>query len=229
MTPPTRQLESTLKLNGGSMKRLILIAAAGTVVLGLSSGGIVSAAPKTYANCTQLNRDYSGGVAIDDATSRKYYEAGWHYPAVGRALYLANKKLDRDKDGLVCERWNKRNGATPVEPGATPEASSSPSPSPTEQIVVLPTGNTFLDVLLKGLVDTKKVNQAEVTYIWVVLNTFKSNPLTFCVAYSRPAQKEELLNAALTDEQLTKSSIDPSRKDAIRGYLTTFIPIICSR
>ncbi len=211
------------------MKKLALTAAVCVALAGSLGTGVASAAPKKYANCKQLNKQYDGGVAIDDATSSAYYRAGWRYPAVGRALYLANKKLDRDRDGIVCEQWDKKNGDSPVEPGEAVEASPSPSPSPSGEVVVLPTGNRFLDVLLQGLAETGKVNQAEVTYLWVILNTFKSKPLTFCVAYNNPAQKEELLNASGSDEQLTKSGVDLSRKAALRDYLVTLIPIICAR
>lgn len=46
---------------------------------------------KTYANCTEINKKYKGG-----ATKYK--------PFVSKALYEANKKSDRDKDLIACER-----------------------------------------------------------------------------------------------------------------------------
>lgn len=51
----------------------------------------VDAAAKSYKNCTELNKDYKGGKT-------KYK------PYVSKSLYDANKKLDRDKDYIACEK-----------------------------------------------------------------------------------------------------------------------------
>ena len=61
-----------------------------------------NAAAKVFKNCTELNRVYPGGVAIPGAvnaggTTKKV-------PKSNKALYLANKKSDRDKDGVACEK-----------------------------------------------------------------------------------------------------------------------------
>lgn len=62
-----------------------------------------NAATKTYKNCTELNKAYKGGVArasnITNKGGKTYYK-----PYVSKALYDANKKMDRDKDFIACER-----------------------------------------------------------------------------------------------------------------------------
>ena len=60
------------------------------------------AAAKVFKNCTELNKVYPGGVALPGAvnsggTTKKE-------PKYNKALYLANKKSDRDKDGIACEK-----------------------------------------------------------------------------------------------------------------------------
>jgi hypothetical protein len=62
-----------------------------------------SVAPKKYGNCSTLNKDYPGGVA----KSSKWVNKGSKIkqkPTVNAKVYDLNKSLDRDKDGLACER-----------------------------------------------------------------------------------------------------------------------------
>lgn len=58
---------------------------------------------KTYKNCTALNKDYKGGVSKSKSTKNKGGKTKYK-PYVSKALYDANKKSDRDKDGIACER-----------------------------------------------------------------------------------------------------------------------------
>ena len=76
------------------MKRLLRIAAS-TMVLTLSLASSLSA--MTYKNCTELRKAYPKGVA-KDAKSAQTTGA-----TVNAKVYNANKKSDRDKDGITCE------------------------------------------------------------------------------------------------------------------------------
>lgn len=56
-----------------------------------------------YKTCTLMNRKHLGGVAQSYSSRNK--GAGMNYIArVDPALYKANIKLDKDKDGIACER-----------------------------------------------------------------------------------------------------------------------------
>ena len=60
------------------------------------------AAAKKFKNCTELNKVYPGGVALPGAVN-----AGGttkQTPMYDKKLYEANKKSDRDKDGIACEK-----------------------------------------------------------------------------------------------------------------------------
>ncbi len=65
-----------------------------------------SAKPRVFANCSQLNSVYPHGVgtttARDKGTSKSFR------PVTNfkrdNALYQANKKSDRDRDGIACEK-----------------------------------------------------------------------------------------------------------------------------
>lgn len=59
--------------------------------------------PKRYSNCTSLNRDYAAGVA-QSASSRNKGNRIRLKPVVNAAVYKLNRALDRDRDGLVCEK-----------------------------------------------------------------------------------------------------------------------------
>ncbi len=64
-----------------------------------------------YKNCQALNAKYPGGVAksakaTNTKTAKgKLVAAESNYqPKVNKSLYAKNKGLDRDKDGVACER-----------------------------------------------------------------------------------------------------------------------------
>ena len=61
-----------------------------------------NAAAKKFKNCTELNKVYPGGVAKPGAANKG--GATKKEPTVNAALYKANIKSDRDKDGIACEK-----------------------------------------------------------------------------------------------------------------------------
>ncbi|WP_252503171.1 excalibur calcium-binding domain-containing protein [Sporosarcina sp. Marseille-Q4943] len=61
------------------------------------------AAPAKFKNCTELNKTYSGGVA----KNAKVKNVGGNTkfkPFVSAEIYNAHTKMDRDKDGIACEK-----------------------------------------------------------------------------------------------------------------------------
>jgi hypothetical protein len=67
-----------------------------------SLGIPANAAAKKFKNCTELNKVYPGGVALPGAVNAG--GATKKEPKYDKALYNANKKSDRDKDGIACEK-----------------------------------------------------------------------------------------------------------------------------
>jgi hypothetical protein len=59
-------------------------------------------AAKKFKNCTELNKVYPGGVAKPGAINRG--GATKKEPKYDLKLYTANKKSDRDSDGIACEK-----------------------------------------------------------------------------------------------------------------------------
>ena len=64
-----------------------------------------AASPKAvaYKNCTELNKVYKGGVARS-ATVKNVGGKTKYTPFVSQVIYDLNKKSDRDKDLIACER-----------------------------------------------------------------------------------------------------------------------------
>jgi len=70
------------------------------LVIGMSQ--TTYAAAKKFKNCTELNKVYPGGVAKPGAVNKG--GATKKEPTIDAALYKANIKSDRDKDGIACEK-----------------------------------------------------------------------------------------------------------------------------
>jgi hypothetical protein len=82
------------------MKRLIIVSISLGLVLSVTPSS--QAAAKVFKNCTELNKVYPGGVALPGAVNAG--GATKKEPKYDKALYNANKKSDRDKDGIACEK-----------------------------------------------------------------------------------------------------------------------------
>jgi opacity protein-like surface antigen len=82
------------------MKRLLALAI--SVAIAMSVMQSSQAVTKVFKNCTELNKVYPGGVAMPGAINSGGITK--KAPKYNKALYLANKKSDRDKDGIACEK-----------------------------------------------------------------------------------------------------------------------------
>lgn len=61
------------------------------------------AAPVKFKNCKELNKTYPGGIA-KNAKIRNKGGKTKYTPSVSLEIYNENMGLDRDKDGIACER-----------------------------------------------------------------------------------------------------------------------------
>jgi hypothetical protein len=82
------------------MKRFTFISFFLVLTLGIVPES--NAATKTFKNCTELNKVYPGGVALPGAVNKG--GSTKLTPKYDKKLYTANKKSDRDKDGIACEK-----------------------------------------------------------------------------------------------------------------------------
>jgi len=85
------------------VKKIIAIGCIGLFsVAGLSSPA--DAAVKTFANCTAMHKQFKGGVGKPGARDNRASGTAKFAPHRSLAWYNANSKMDRDKDGIACER-----------------------------------------------------------------------------------------------------------------------------
>ena len=83
----------------------LAVIALGATVAPAPASATASPAAREFPNCTALQRVYPGGVAVSAAAKNRTVRAGVTYaPRVSAALYRANAKSDRDRDGVACER-----------------------------------------------------------------------------------------------------------------------------
>ena len=82
------------------MRKLIKVVVCLALTLAIVSPS--HAAAKTFKNCTELNKVYPGGVALPGAVNKGGNTK--QTPKFSKKLYEANKKSDRDKDGIACEK-----------------------------------------------------------------------------------------------------------------------------
>ncbi|AGX02852.1 excalibur calcium-binding domain-containing protein [Bacillus infantis] len=74
-----------------------------SVSFSMNAEAKTTSAAKTYKNCTELNKDYKGGVARSSSAKNKGGKTKYK-PYVSQALYDANKSKDRDGDSIACEK-----------------------------------------------------------------------------------------------------------------------------
>jgi hypothetical protein len=89
------------------MKKGIAMLLSLILVMGFMGSVQVEAATKvtlkTYKNCTEINKVYPGGIARASTVKNKGGKTKYK-PFANQKLYDLNKKSDRDKDLIACER-----------------------------------------------------------------------------------------------------------------------------
>jgi len=88
-------------------KKLAAAAALGLVVTALGATPAEAGATGIYKNCTKLNHKYPHGVGkarAHDQTSGTPVRNFKHSTKLYKTAMNHNKGLDRDKDGIACEK-----------------------------------------------------------------------------------------------------------------------------
>lgn len=104
-----RSAEPAKALSTNASRRARLTSAAAAIALCAASPALfaptAAAATPHYRNCAQLNAHYKHGVGKKGARDKV---SGRTKPvttfAVNNTVYTANRTLDRDKDGIACEK-----------------------------------------------------------------------------------------------------------------------------
>jgi Excalibur calcium-binding domain len=84
-------------------RALAVLVVSATLTMGFP--GAADATARSYGDCTSLRRAYANGVAQSWSTAQ-HPSPFWiriRPPAVSSSVYAANRRLDRDRDGIACE------------------------------------------------------------------------------------------------------------------------------
>jgi hypothetical protein len=65
--------------------------------------GVPAEAATSFKNCTEMHKTYKHGVGRPGAKDKTSGTPVTNFK-VSKALYDANTKSDRDKDGIACEK-----------------------------------------------------------------------------------------------------------------------------
>ncbi|GAA0565227.1 hypothetical protein GCM10010172_55930 [Paractinoplanes ferrugineus] len=85
--------------------KIVQIAVATTTAIGIAAPAQAAPPePISYPNCATLNAVYKHGVAKEGAVDKTATGKPVTTFLVYRAAYLKNTRLDRDKDGVACEK-----------------------------------------------------------------------------------------------------------------------------
>jgi len=82
------------------MKKSIVAA---MLAVALIANGPLPAQAAKFKNCTAVNKVHKGGVAKSIGVVNKGGKTKFE-PIVDAKLYKAIKSMDRDKDGIACEK-----------------------------------------------------------------------------------------------------------------------------
>ena len=87
------------------MKKLLIVIFALSF---LGASPVYAAPTQSFKNCAALNKVYEGGVAMNkkatNRNSKGQPQKSNFTPFVSKKIYNTNKRLDRDKDNIACER-----------------------------------------------------------------------------------------------------------------------------
>jgi hypothetical protein len=83
------------------MKRAAIALVVLSTLAAVPAGSASASAPATkFKNCTAVNKKYPNGVAKSRAAANQQKNR----PHVSAKIYRANIKMDRDRDGSICEK-----------------------------------------------------------------------------------------------------------------------------
>ena len=86
------------------MRRLSAVVCTVALWFGLATPAVAATHARHFKNCTDMHKTYKGGVALPKAKDRRAHGHARYAPHRSTSLYNANKKMDRDHDGIACEQ-----------------------------------------------------------------------------------------------------------------------------
>ncbi|MBI1351186.1 MAG: hypothetical protein GC156_08710 [Actinomycetales bacterium] len=86
-----------------TLSTVTALALAGSLII-IGSGPAAGEPDTRYRTCRQLWTVDPNGVAANPRAVRAAIRQGYRKPLLCPVAYAANRRLDRDRDGVACER-----------------------------------------------------------------------------------------------------------------------------
>ena len=146
-----------------------------------------------------LARAFPAGVAMSAKAASRAVADGMRRPRVSAATYSANIRLDRDSDGVVCEK---------KAPAATPTPTPAPTPTPTPAgVFYAPTGIASIDTLYGEQAKNGSLTSAQAMFpfLWAhVLGDLEEQDWRYlCGNWNSLVFRDELVNTVMDANMLT--------------------------
>ena len=197
------------------MKKIVVALAGLGLMAGIATPAqAVQSSAKAYSNCDQLLKKYPNGVAKSKSAAAKAVKSGNARPKISASLYKTNgKRLDRDKDGVMCEQYVSVQESTATE--SEPETSG---------VIYFPTGLILIDVIYKNKADKGEISQEQANFIISYVRTIaKQNVSTLCGGWKSQTFQDAALDAFALPAVAASSKL-PGQEAWIRemaGLLTS--------
>lgn len=192
------------------MRRLLAVALLVSITLA-GGTGVAQAAPAKFKTCDELRKKFEYGVA-----SSKGAAAGtdMQTPVVNRSVYIANRKLDRDLDGVACE---------------VPPVAGTPTVSPpaVPNVVVIPTGVPEVDALVQAQANSGTLTQDQATMLYTVVGAIMKQPVQTCPSWGTDLFRQSFLNSAATVRVLAAYRLGSERLPWFRSQLEQITTMVC--
>jgi hypothetical protein len=194
------------------MRRALALVLFISLAFASGTAGVAHAGPRKFNSCAELHKIYLYGVASSKGAAQG---TDMRAPVVNRAVYLANRKLDRDLDGVVCE--------VPPAPGV-----ATPSPSTTvPTVAVTPTGVPEVDALIKGQAVSGTLTQDQATMLYTTTGAVMKNTGKYCPQWGEDVFRQGFLNNAATVRVLAAYRLGPELLPWFRSQLEQIVTMVC--
>ena len=141
---------------------------------------------------------------------------GHHWPKTSKQLYAANKKLDKDRDGVICA-VRRRPPRRPLQPRLAIRSSSN-----------RPAFQRSMWKPLRGAIGAGRMSEQQFRYLWTILYTFANNTAHYCPDYAVPENKASLLATNTTAAKLGAFGLDGSYQGWAAESLARYLQMTCA-
>lgn len=171
------------------MRLIVAVCVTALLLLPVTTVAANAVPMKAYSSCVALLKDYPAGVAKNKRSADRAVASGQRRPPVRPKVYRENSnRLDRDKDGVVCEQQAVAQESAPVLVSG---------------VFFVPTGIPLLDSLYRIRAENGTITQEQSNFVTAWVNTMNTqNWRLICGNWGIDAFKEGFLNTSLRPEVL---------------------------